>query len=468
MDYEEQRTFLKRQRWRLLPAGLGCGALLVQTVRGRAPLWARIAGGLLAFGLLWAAYYLPNYLGLDAGALRRPRWVARARWFVLALTGLVVAASQAWAALAAVLFAAVLHLVLVKTLLRPLPYDLREADPPRLTALAVVYAAVDFALLSVARGPQVFAGHGTVPTVLIAPLLLAFAFLALALLRPRSFPAQALAGAFTAALCFGLTRSLGTAAATFLWTAGVAHLYAEAVEQNLKNFDGLVENLQGFCNEPRETVVQMMAESGARLGEDWRRSKPQGQAEVTAWYSRNARLYLYTNCQHHLLYKHIVYTLGLLRLARGRVLDFGGGNGNFSRALARAEVDTTYLDVPGESADYLRWRAERERLPLKIVHELSELEGPYDVAYCLDVIEHLVDLEPVFERWRELLRPGGLLVATYYDGPNSTAPMHIDPGYDAREFLLAHGFDDVKPSFVRLSSAELLRKKHFMILRKKA
>src|SRR5437879_8542074 len=57
MDYEEQRTFLKRQRWRLLPAGLGCGALLVQTVRGRAPLWARIAGGLLAFGLLWAAYY---------------------------------------------------------------------------------------------------------------------------------------------------------------------------------------------------------------------------------------------------------------------------------------------------------------------------------------------------------------------------------------------------------------------------
>jgi len=163
-----------------------------------------------------------------------------------------------------------------------------------------------------------------------------------------------------------------------------------------------------------------------------------------------------------------VYTLGLLRLARGRVLDFGGGNGNFSRALARAAVDTTYLDVPGESADYLRWRAERERLPLKIVHELSELEGPYDVAYCLDVIEHLVDLEPVFERWRELLRPGGLLVATYYDGPNSTAPMHIDPGYDAREFLLAHGFDDVKPSFVRLSSAELLRKKHFMILRKKA
>src|SRR3989442_14178317 len=103
------------------------------------------------------------------------------------------------------------------------------------------------------------------------------------------------------------------------------HGFAGLVTEPLKNFDDLVENLQGFCNEPRETVVQMMAESGARLGEDWRRSKPQGQVEVTAWYSRNARLYLYNNCQHHLLYKHIVYTLDLLRLARVRVLDFGGG-----------------------------------------------------------------------------------------------------------------------------------------------
>src|SRR2546422_3183368 len=58
------------------------------------------------------------------------------------------------------------------------------------------------------------------------------------------------------------------------------------------------ENLQGFCNEPRETVVQMMAESGARLGEDWRRSKPQGQAEVTAWYSHQDRKSTRLNSSH--------------------------------------------------------------------------------------------------------------------------------------------------------------------------
>src|SRR5262249_16823082 len=151
-------------------------------------------------------------------------------------------------------------------------------------------------------------------------------------------------------------------------------------------------------------------------------------------------LYLLANCQHHLLYRHIMYTLALLKVANGRVLDFGGGNGDFSRALARSGFDATYLDVPGDAARYVRWRAEREGLPLKIVLDKTTLDGPYDVIFCLDVVEHLVDLPPVFELFRSLLKPGGKLLATYYNGPTSSAPMHIDPGYDALEYLVAHGF----------------------------
>jgi 2-polyprenyl-3-methyl-5-hydroxy-6-metoxy-1,4-benzoquinol methylase len=464
MDYDKQRAFLVGQRWRLLPAAAGCGLLLGLSAHARAPLAARIAAGVLSLGLLSAAHYLPNYLGLDAAAVRRPRWVARARWFILLLAGILVAAAQAWLALASVAVGVALHFALLKTLRRPLAVDLRVPDPPRLAALAAAYVVSDLLVLWMAE-------RGGVPDLLLAELTMLFAFLAVLLLRPRIFLQQILTGAVAAAALERLlapastsATAVVTCAAVFLWTTGVAHLYAKAVQQNRVNFDDLVENLQTFCNEPREMVVQNMAESVARLAENWRLESPQGQEAVTAWYSRNARLYLYANCQHHLLYKHIVYTLGLLRLARGRVLDFGGGPGNFSRALAREGRDTTYLDVPGESANYLRWRAERERLPLRIVHELGELEGPYDIVYALDVIEHLADLPPVFARWRELLRPGGRLVATYYNGPNSTAPMHIDPGHDARAYLLAHGFRDVKSALVGLSSPELMRKNHFLIL----
>jgi hypothetical protein len=80
----------------------------------------------------------------------------------------------------------------------------------------------------------------------------------------------------------------------------------------------------------------------------------------------------------------------------------------------------------------------------------------------------LAHLPPVFERFKQLLRPGGRLLATYYNGPTSSAPMHIDPGYDAKHFLLAHGFRDIKSSIVGLLSPELMRKNHFMILEKEA
>src|SRR3989442_14178316 len=70
------------------------------------------------------------------------------------------------------------------------------------------------------------------------------------------------------------------------------HGFAGLVTEPLKILDQVVEVFQGFCNEPRETVVQMMAESGARLGQDWRGAKPPGQAEGTPWDHRNARVYL--------------------------------------------------------------------------------------------------------------------------------------------------------------------------------
>jgi 2-polyprenyl-3-methyl-5-hydroxy-6-metoxy-1,4-benzoquinol methylase len=464
MNYEIQDSFLRRQRFWLMPSAAACALFLAEAIREPQHFGEKILGAALAFGLLWASHDFPNYLGLDADPWRRVFWLSRSRWGLFLIFALAGVLAGAWLAIAVVALAVVLHLLLRAVLLKLERRDQRAGIPARLTALAFAFAAVDILLLWLAH-------RGGVSPVLLSELLLCFAFLFGVLLRLRSvfyalfigFGASALTYFLTAASASRVSRDILTVA-VFLWTAGTIFLLARANLHNLANYDDLLENLQAFLGESREAIVPILLESVPLLARNWRHVQPQGQEAVAAWYSANARLYLLANCQHHLLYRHIKYTLGLLSFARGRVLDFGGGNGDFSRALARNGVDTTYLDVPGDAARYLQWRAQRERLPLKVVLDRNQLQGPFDVIFCLDVIEHLVDLPSIFEQFRQLLRPGGKLLATYYNGLTSSAPMHIDPGYDALEFLLAHGFRNVKSTVVGFFSPELMHKNHFMIL----
>ena len=461
MDYEEQRAFLARQRQRWLPAALGCGLLLVAVARTKQPLSVLIAAGALALGLLWSAYYLPNYLCLTPSPRRRLRWLARARWFLLLLFGLVTIPAQAWLAVALLPLAALLHFLLERRFQTALPPDPLAARGHHAVGLPAAYALFDLVLLWAAA-------VGGSPGVLLVMLLLGFAFLATVPLRLGSSVAKVSLGVVIASVSYLLAPDPVTVAAVFLWVAATAHLLHRADEQNQRNYEALVRKLEAFTQQPRDQIVQLMSESTRRLAEDWNRSRPQGAAEVAAWYSRNALHYLYDIAQHHLLYTHILYTLGLLRLARGHVLDFGGGNGDFSCAAVRVGADTTYLDVPGQSADFVRWRAQQEGLPLTIIHHLDEARGPFDVIYGLDVLEHLVETKPVLARWQELLRPGGKLVLTYYVGPASSAPMHIDPGYNVRDYLLTQGFRDIKGKHAGLFSPELMQKKQFLILEKAA
>jgi 2-polyprenyl-3-methyl-5-hydroxy-6-metoxy-1,4-benzoquinol methylase len=463
MNYEVQRSFLDRQRLWLAPSAAASLGLLVAAVRAPQSTAEGILGGALAIGLLWAAYYLPNYLGLDADPWRRLFWLSRARWFIFAFFALAAVFAGGKTAVVAVLLVALLYYALQGVLLKLERQDLREAIPTRLSALALIYVLADLLLLWLGY-------RDGVSPVLLCELLLCFMFLCTVLLRSRSAPQVALSSLAATVLCFFAAaaatpgvRNLLTAS-VFLWSAGTIHLLVRANRRNLANYDDLVENLEAFLGENRESILKILLMSVPTLAENWRRDQPKGQEAVRAWYSANARLYLLANCQHHLLYRHIKYTLALLKVASGRVLDFGGGNGDFSRALARRGFDATYLDVPGDAARYVQWRAEREGLPLKVTFDKSALAAPFDVVFCLDVVEHLVDLPPIFELFRNLLKPGGKLLATYYNGPTSSAPMHIDPGYDALEYLLSHGFRNVKSRVVSLFSPELMKKPHFMIL----
>lgn len=102
--------------------------------------------------------------------------------------------------------------------------------------------------------------------------------------------------------------------------------------------------------------------------------------------------------------------------AKGRVLDYGGGIGALSIMLAQAGIkDITYLDVPGKTFEFAKWRFKRRGLDITAIEgsELKDkLSGLYDTIFCLDVIKHLLNPLLHTKRLADHLTSGGKLFIT--------------------------------------------------------
>jgi SAM-dependent methyltransferase len=109
-----------------------------------------------------------------------------------------------------------------------------------------------------------------------------------------------------------------------------------------------------------------------------------------------------------------------VRLAREfagkRVLDFGCGDGTFL-ALTMMTPQAPALGVGAELAREtvddcrLRYRDE-PRLQFAQINDLDGVDhlGRYDAVFCMEVMEHVLDWEPLLERFGKVLAPGGALI----------------------------------------------------------
>ncbi len=105
-----------------------------------------------------------------------------------------------------------------------------------------------------------------------------------------------------------------------------------------------------------------------------------------------------------------------LDLCHGRVLDVGAGAGPHSLELQRRGVDVTAIDVAPACVAIMRERGVRRAE----VADLYRFEGgPFDTIVCLcnglDKVGRLADLPRFLDRMRQLLAPGGQLIADSFD-----------------------------------------------------
>jgi SAM-dependent methyltransferase len=105
-------------------------------------------------------------------------------------------------------------------------------------------------------------------------------------------------------------------------------------------------------------------------------------------------------------------------LAGKRLLDYGSGDGTFlallmAQANAPSEAVGAEID-DGQVNDCKTRLGSDPRLSFIRTDNLSPETDThsFDGLVCMEVLEHVVDWAPLFERWRWLVKPGGLILVS--------------------------------------------------------
>jgi SAM-dependent methyltransferase len=132
---------------------------------------------------------------------------------------------------------------------------------------------------------------------------------------------------------------------------------------------------------------------------------------------------------------YIADTLRLQQhVARGQLLDFGGGIG--THALAAAALPAVervwFVDLNPHNRAFMTWRAERLGLAEKISTcrdlDIAGLPEHFDTIICLDVLEHVPDPAAQLEFFADRLQPDGTALLNWYffKGFQGEYPFHFD------------------------------------------
>lgn len=119
-----------------------------------------------------------------------------------------------------------------------------------------------------------------------------------------------------------------------------------------------------------------------------------------------------------IIYRHrIKYVLNLFNYAGSFVLDGGFGHGLLSYNLNRLGAKTQGVDfmndyVKSTTKNFKKLGVKGVVLKQDDLTNLSLKSDSYDFIFCLDVIEHIQELDKAIEEIKRVLKPGGKFIVS--------------------------------------------------------
>ncbi|MCP9884306.1 class I SAM-dependent methyltransferase [Synechococcus sp. ATX 2A4] len=209
------------------------------------------------------------------------------------------------------------------------------------------------------------------------------------------------------------------------------------VERFLRDGFGLFDQLAAYMQLSPSQLEQRLAHSRSELAALHPGATGFDPQRVEAFYEETVGHghLLELSAWHLGSGDYIADTLRLQQhLARGQVLDFGGGIGTHALAAAALpQVERVwFVDLNPDNRAFVRQRAEALGLAhrLGFCRDLSDsaLPATFDTIVCLDVLEHLSDPADQLEVFASRMSKGAVALFNWYffKGFAGEYPFHFD------------------------------------------
>jgi len=148
-----------------------------------------------------------------------------------------------------------------------------------------------------------------------------------------------------------------------------------------------------------------------------KRKRPQEEIFASfGWWDKGCFLYQMTGDRCDYIEACLTRVFGKGSLAQQEILEVGSGGGLICENLAQRGVIMMGIDPSGSALATARSHAQEHRLGQNIYYQegyaesLPFADGSFSAIVCLDVLEHVRDLNATIKEITRVLAPGGVFV----------------------------------------------------------
>ncbi len=224
---------------------------------------------------------------------------------------------------------------------------------------------------------------------------------------------------------------------------------------NFKVDKGMVNNLAEYSNLGEKEVIWLLMSAERLNGDLWHILNPKTKEEIEQFYS-TCPFYVFELAFWHMKRYQKQFREDVINLAKGNILDFGGGIGDLSIELTKKGFSCDYADVYGVIFEFARWLFRKQGCEIEMINlSKDNLSKKYDTIFCIDMIEHVIEQKQVLENLVTHLNPKGRLIITNL---NATVlarhPMHFPMKFDGEKYLGSLGLSKSERPWLWTKSLE--------------